>query len=345
MHSRILLFISCLALSACVSGQQQSGDPRNANGSDQASGQINKPGPVSSSGAVSGPDSARIAAHIRFLASDEMRGRGTGSEETRKAAGYIAGLFRDYGLEPKGTQGYYQPFSARVTKVKIDDSIRIARNVIGFLDNGAEYTIVIGAHYDHLGEGRQGSSKDPSPEGKIHNGADDNASGVAGLLEMARYFSSGAVKEPCNFLFIAFSAEELGLLGSKHFTGHPTIPLQSVNFMVNMDMIGRYNPQRGVGIGGYGTSPSWPEIFEGVKGKVKFFTDPAGSGGSDHGSFYAKGLPVLFFHTGGHEDYHMPGDDIEKVDAGAEAAILEIGIQLIENAMELPKLRFQKPQS
>src|SRR3546814_6408817 len=88
------------------------------------------------------------------------------------------GLFDEYGLTPKGTSGYYQPFTAKVTRVKVEDSIRNARNVIGLLDNGAEYTIVIGAHYDHLGEGRQGSSKDVHPEGKIHNGADDNASGV-----------------------------------------------------------------------------------------------------------------------------------------------------------------------
>ncbi|WP_225975115.1 M20/M25/M40 family metallo-hydrolase [Anseongella ginsenosidimutans] len=271
MQYKLLLFFACLTIYGCTSAQQE----------------------------TTGPDPARIAEHINFLASDEMKGRGTGSEGTRRAAAYIAGRFGDYGLAPKGTEGYFQPFTAKVTRVKVDDSLRTARNVIGFLDNGAEYTIIIGAHYDHLGEGRQGSSKDPHPEGKIHNGADDNASGVAGLLEMAHYFSSGKLKEPYNFLFIAFSAEELGLLGSKYFTGHPTIPLSSVNFMLNMDMIGRYNPERGVGIGGYGTSPSWPEIFEGAEGKVKFFTDPAGSGGSDHGSFYAKDLPVLFYIPGG----------------------------------------------
>lgn len=325
MRRRVLFFIICLIAAACTP-EPKRGDS---------------------------PDPIKIKEHINFLASDEMQGRGTGSEGNRRAAEYIADHFDNYRLAPKGTQGYFQPFTAKVTKVSVADSIRPARNVIGFLDNGAEYTIVIGAHYDHLGEGRQGSSKDPDPEGKIHNGADDNASGVAGLLEMARYFTSGTIKESYNFLFIAFSAEELGLVGSGYFTDHPTIPLNSINFMLNMDMIGRYNPERGLGIGGYGTSPSWPAIFEGVKGsegekgkggqegKIKFFTDPAGSGGSDHGSFYAKNLPVLFFHTGGHPDYHMPGDDIGKVDVKAEAAILEIGIRLIENAMELPKLEFK----
>lgn len=284
------------------------------------------------------PDAARIREHIGILASDGMEGRGTGSEGSRKAAAYIVEQFNDYGLQPRGPQGYYQPFIAKVTKVKVPDSLREASNLIGYLDNGAEYTIVIGAHYDHLGKGGQGGSKAGRPAGKIHNGADDNASGVAGLLELARYFSGNRLKEPCNFLFIAFSAEELGLLGSEYFVDHPVIPLPDISFMLNMDMIGRYNPQRGVGIGGYGTSEAWPGIFEGVKGGVKFFTDPAGSGGSDHNSFHAKGIPVLFFHTGGHADYHMPGDDPEKVDAEAEAAILMIGIRIIEKAMEQGKL-------
>jgi len=109
-----------------------------------------------------------------------------------------------------------------------------------------------------------------------------------------------------------------------------------------MDMIGRYNPDRGVGIGGYGTSAAWPSIFAGVTSEVKFFTDRAGSGGSDHGSFYAKEIPVLFFHTGGHDDYHKPTDDADKVDTKAEAKILKIEIELIENAMKLPKLEFQE---
>ncbi len=289
------------------------------------------------------PDPARIAGHIAYLASDEMKGRGTGSKENLEAARYIAEQLASYGLTPKGTEGYFQPFEAKVTRVTVPDSIRLARNVIGFLDNGADYTVVIGAHYDHLGEGRQGSSKDPAPEGKIHNGADDNASGVAGLLELARYYAAGNEKEPYNLLFIAFSAEELGLLGSKHFTAHPTVPLDSIHFMVNMDMIGRYDPARGLGIGGFGTSPAWPRVFEGVTGQVKFFTDPAGEGGSDHASFFSKGIPVLFFHTGGHPDYHMPGDDTEKVDVQAEAAILELAIELIGRTMELPKLEFQTP--
>ncbi|MCE7040730.1 M20/M25/M40 family metallo-hydrolase [Dyadobacter sp. CY312] len=286
------------------------------------------------------PSPTIISKHISYLASDKMKGRGTGSKENEKAAKYVAKQFRKYDLQPKGTDGFYQKFTAKVRRVVVPDSLRETRNVIGFLDNGAAYTVVIGAHFDHLGMGKQGSSKAENPEGQIHNGADDNASGVAGLLELARYFSENNVNETCNFLFIAFGAEELGLLGSRHFVNNPTIPLSSINFMTNMDMIGRYDKNRGVGIGGYGTSPQWPEIFKDVKSETKYFTDNAGSGGSDHGSFYAKQIPVLFFHTGGHDDYHKPTDDANKVDTVAEAGILNIEIQLIENALKLPKLTF-----
>ncbi|HEV7380181.1 MAG TPA: M28 family peptidase, partial [Dyadobacter sp.] len=110
----------------------------------------------------------------------------------------------------------------------------------------------------------------------------------------------------------------------------------------NMDMIGRYDPARGVGIGGYGTATEWPEVFKDVKSETKFFTDNAGSGGSDHGSFYAKQIPVLFFHTGGHDDYHKPTDDSEKIDVNAEAGILGIEIQLIESALKHSKLIFRE---
>ncbi|TDE18442.1 M20/M25/M40 family metallo-hydrolase [Dyadobacter psychrotolerans] len=286
------------------------------------------------------PSTENIARHIKSLASDKMKGRGTGTKENDKTAKYVVKQFKKYKLAPKGTDGFYQPFTAKIRRVVVPDSLRQTNNVIGFLDNGVEYTIVIGAHFDHLGTGRQGSSKAEKPEGQIHNGADDNASGVAGLLELARYFSGNSIRESYNFLFIAFGAEELGLLGSRHFVNNPTLPLSKINFMANMDMIGRLDPNRGVGIGGYGTSAEWPAIFKNIKTDTKFFTDNAGSGGSDHGSFYAKQIPVLFFHTGGHDDYHKPTDDFEKINLNGEAGILGIEIQLIENALKLEKLKF-----
>ncbi len=280
-----------------------------------------------------------VSKHIHRLASDNMKGRGTGSKELEKAARYIQRHFKKYGLQPLGTEGYRQTFTAKVRRVVVDDSIRQAHNVIGFLDNGAAHTIVVGAHYDHLGMGTQGGSLDSIPHGKIHQGADDNASGVAGLLEIARYFAKNDETEPYNILFIAFSAEELGLLGSRHFVEEPTLPLESIHFMLNFDMIGRYNEQ--LAVIGYGTSPSWPGIFDRVDARsLRIHRGHDGSGGSDQTSFYRKDIPVLFFHTGGHPEYHRPGDTPDKINYPATAAIIDIAIDVIKEAMLEPKLTF-----
>lgn len=288
------------------------------------------------------PDTVRLRKHVTYLSSDKMKGRGTGSKTNRKAAVYVRKHFKKYGLKPWGTDGFYQPFETKVRRVVVPDSIRQAWNVVGFLDNGAEHTIVIGAHYDHIGEGRQGSSLAPDSEGMIHNGADDNASGTAGLLELARYFTSNNKTEPYNLLFIGFGAEELGLLGSRHFVQNPTLPLNKVSFMLNMDMIGRYDAARGVAVIGYGTSSSWPAVFENIDHRhVKYYTGDDGSGGSDNASFYRADIPVLFFHTGGHDDYHRPTDEVEKVDFKSLAGILELEIQVLERAFGFPKLEFR----
>lgn len=281
--------------------------------------------------------------HVYHLADDKMKGRGTGSKQNKKAAKYIEKEFKKYGLTPLGTNSYYQDFKARVRRVIVPDSIRDARNVIGFLDNGAEKTIVIGAHYDHLGEGKQGSSRDSTSYGVIHNGADDNASGVAGLLELARVFSQNNVKEPVNFLFMAFGAEELGLLGSRHFVANPTLPLSQIHFMLNMDMIGRLNPESGVAIIGFGSSPEFETIFSSIdKNKhIRHYTGYEGRGGSDQTSFYEKDIPVLFFHTGGHDDYHKPTDDADKVDYISLKGILELEKEIILQSFEVKKMNFR----
>ncbi len=281
--------------------------------------------------------------HVYFLADDMMKGRGTGSKENKRAAKYIRKEFKKYKLKPLGTDGYFQEFDAKVKKVKVSDSIRCARNVIGFLDNKAEKTIVVGAHYDHLGEGKQGSSLAKDSYGIIHNGADDNASGVAGLLELARYYATNTITEPVNFLFIAFGAEELGLVGSRYFVAHPTLNLSKIHWMLNMDMIGRLNKETGVSIIGYGTSPSFETIFKNIDSKnfVKFYTGYEGRGGSDQTSFYEKDIPVLFFHTGGHEDYHKPTDDANKVDYQSLKQILKLEQAIIEGSFTQEKMPFR----
>jgi aminopeptidase YwaD len=230
-------------------------------------------------------------------------------------------------------------------KVDIGDKKRVGNNVIGMIDNGAASTVVIGAHFDHLGYGEDGNSMiRNSTEKLIHNGADDNASGTAALIELAAMLKQSKQKNS-NYLFIAFSAEELGLNGSKYFTEHPTIDLGSVNFMINMDMLGRLNDSsKALTVGGYGTSPVWGELFTSAANK-KYFNikfDSSGTGPSDHTSFYRKDIPVLFLFTGLHSDYHKPSDDANKINYTGELQILKFVDGIIESATKKGKLAFTK---
>jgi aminopeptidase YwaD len=181
-------------------------------------------------------------------------------------------------------------------KVDIGEKKRTGHNVLGYLDNGAATTVILGAHFDHLGYGEDGNSMLRTGEKLIHNGADDNASGTAALIELARILKTVKTKSN-NYLFIAFSGEELGLFGSKYFTEHPSIDLKSVNYMINMDMVGRLNDStRALAIGGYGTSPQWATVINAQDKKLPFTIkiDSSGTGPSDHTSFYRKDIPVLF---------------------------------------------------
>lgn len=278
--------------------------------------------------------------HISYLASDKMKGRQTGSKQVKKAAHYIEKQFRKYGLQPLGTHGFRQPFTAKVKRIVVPDSIRQAENIIGFIDNNAKKTIVIGAHYDHIGHGELGNSKEDIKSGNIHNGADDNASGVAGMLELARIFSNNGIKEDFNLLFIAFGAEELGLLGSKYFVENPTLELEKIHWMLNFDMIGRYNSDNKLAIIGYGTSYKFAEIFANVDTFLELNLSRDGNGGSDQTSFYLKNIPVLFFHTGGHEDYHKPTDDTEKINYDDLKDIINLAEYVILGSMDFEEMDF-----
>lgn len=275
---------------------------------------------------------AEIQKHIEFLASDDMEGRGTGSLGEIKAANYLSDIFREAGLKPAGTQGaYIQPFQVTVSVSGYPHPMT-GRNVVGFLDNGAEKTIVVGGHYDHLGKGFQSGSLSPDSKNLIHNGADDNASGTTGVIELARYFAGNNVKEKHNFLFIAFSGEELGLLGSKYFTEHPSVDLKSISCMVNMDMIGRYDEQKGIIISGWGTSPVWGTLIPDLarKQKIRYTVDSSGVGASDHTSFYLKNIPVVQFFTGSHGDYHKTSDDAGKINYEGESKIIGLIASVLE---------------
>jgi len=282
-----------------------------------------------------------IKAHIKVLADDAMQGRLTGSAGEKMAMEYIEKQFKKLNLTPKGESSTFAqsfPFKGGMHGT---DTEGIAHNVVAYIDNQATNTIIIGAHFDHLGLGENGSSLDANPIGKIHNGADDNASGVAGVLELARYFSTNKVKEKSNFLFICFSGEELGLFGSKHFTEHPPLELSTVNYMINMDMVGRLNPTtKSISVSGSGTSPVWEPLLKSIGSKLSIKTDSAGVGPSDHTSFYLKDIPVLHFFTGSHSDYHKPSDDWDKINYAGEKEVLELIIAVIEKLDSEPKLAF-----
>ena len=292
-------------------------------------------------------DTKRIKEHIKTLADDSFQGRGTGTPGEKAASTYIESAFKKLKLQPEGDkQTYLQSFPFK-RGTHGEGEAGTAFNVVAFLDNKAPATIIIGAHYDHLGMDGQGSSLDANPQDKIHNGADDNASGVAGVLELARYFSTNNKVEKNNFLFLCFSGEELGLLGSKHFADHLPAEAGTINYMINMDMIGRLDPQtKTVIVHGTGTSPVWEPLLKKLEGPdLKIKTDSSGTGPSDHTSFYLKGLPVLHFFTGAHSDYHKPTDDWEKINLKGEADVLKLIAQVIENLDAEPKLAFLKTKS
>ena len=214
---------------------------------------------------------------------------------------------------------------------------RTAHNVIGYLNFNAPRTIVIGAHYDHLGYGEDGNSLDGA--GQIHNGADDNASGTGALMELARLLYNTKSRNN-NYLFIAFSGEEQGLLGSKYWLQHPTADVK-INYMINMDMIGRYDSSRKLTVGGYGTSPEWSDVLATTSngGLVTKF-DSSGSGPSDHSAFYHDSIPVLFFFTNTEPDYHKATDDADKINYKDETTIIDYIVNIINTTDDKGQLAF-----
>ena len=227
-------------------------------------------------------------------------------------------------------------------EVAISDKKRTGHNVVGYIDNGAANTIILGAHYDHLGYGEDHNSLFTGATPQIHNGADDNASGTAALIELSKLIKKSKLRNN-NYLFIAFSGEELGLFGSKYFTEHPTIDFTKANYMINMDMLGRLNDStHGLTIGGYGTSPAWGEELSNTDQYLKINFDSSGTGPSDHTSFYRKDIPVLFFFTGAHSDYHKPTDDADKINYTGELVVLKYIYNVIDINNKKGKLSFTK---
>jgi len=294
--------------------------------------------------------SVTIKEDVTFLSDDALEGRQTGTEGEKVAAEYIAKRFERLGLEGKGTIEYFQAFSFKPKTnphqkvnytVKDGDSTITGTNVLGFINNNAEQTIVIGAHYDHLGYGAEGSLY--RGEKAIHNGADDNASGVAVMLNLAKRLKEKNTNN--NYLFMAFSGEEMGLLGSNYFVKNATIDTKKINYMINMDMVGRLKADSTLAAYGVGTSPILKQTLKAHNRNFKLIQKESGIGPSDHTSFYNVDIPVLHFFTGQHEDYHRPSDDFEKLNYKGMQTISNYIFEVISDLDNNGKLPFRKTKN
>lgn len=283
---------------------------------------------------------------IEVLSADDMEGRKVGTEGERKAAAYISNRFKTMGLDTMDkNDGYYQHFSVDKTddphmaSSTMEDSVTSGINIVGYIDNQAEHTIILGAHYDHLGYGGFGSLHVGDPE--VHNGADDNASGVSMLICLADMLSSGPQSN--NYLFIAFSGEEMGLWGSNYWVKHANIELSDANYMINMDMVGRLNEENKLLVYGTGTSDIWQQTID-TNNVYQFqvIGSESGMGPSDHTSFYIEDIPVLSFFTGQHEDYHKPTDDAHLINYEGIKTITEYIYKIINDLDDNGKLNFIK---
>lgn len=287
----------------------------------------------------------QLVADVTFLSHDSLEGREMGTRGEQIASDYIAQRYAAIGLQKKGNGDttYFQNFVKKTKLHPHDYQFQgpeiSGRNVIGYIDNGAAFTIVVGAHYDHLGWGAEGSLH--KGDSMVHNGADDNASGVAALLYLAEHLSKQQLNS--NVLFVAFTGEEKGLLGSNYFMQDPTIETDKINFMVNMDMVGRLDSLRRLAVYGVGTSPAFiPELERIEDPAFEFKPDSSGVGPSDHTSFYVEDIPVLHFFTGQHAQYHRPEDDVERINFEGLHDISRFIETLILNLDKKEKLAFTK---
>ena len=277
----------------------------------------------------------RIRADVRYLAADAREGRGVGTAGLDSAAGYVADRFRQAGLEPIGSDSYFQPFRIDSTAPAVAHSglgEAAVKNVVGVIPGSgalAGQVVVLGAHYDHLGLGGAGSL-DPDSLGVVHNGADDNASGTAALIETAHLLSGFSVRNARTIVFVAFTAEELGLIGSSRYIRQPVRPNDSTIAMVNFDMVGRLQDNTLLAIG-TGSATEFPALLDSVNAGHGFTLKTTGDpwGRSDHSSFYGARIPVVHFFTDLHKDYHRTTDDWEKIDAEGIARVAALAADLV----------------
>lgn len=277
-------------------------------------------------------DSARLRADIEHLASDALEGRGTGTAGNDSAAAFAARRYRALGLRAMSA-GYLQPFTARPAMGAHSGTAvqHPTQNVVAFLEGSdpalRNQVIVIGAHIDHLGRSAV-SALDPEARDAVRNGADDNASGTAGVFEMARLLRQNPTRR--SVLFVNFSGEEMGLLGSQYFVEHSPVPIDSIVAMLNFDMIGRLRGDSLI-VYGVATARELPALLDSANASVGLSVRGIGDGfgASDHSSFFARGLPVLHFFTNIHEDYHRATDDAAKINFAGTARVVTLAERLV----------------
>ena len=294
------------------------------------------------------PYQNHIKDDVIFLSSDSLEGRETGTQGEIKAGEYIKKRFIKLGLQPLENNNYFQNFNFKPKtnphqnisfSNQKNDSTITGKNIIGYIDNQAKNTIIIGAHYDHLGYGNE-NSLHRGEKNLIHNGADDNASGVAMMIDLASKLR--IANKNNNYLFIAFSGEEIGLLGSNYYTKNAIIKMSNINYMINMDMVGRLNEDTTLAVYGLGTSPIFKQTINANNTKFKIIQKESGVGPSDHTSFYLNDIPVLHFFTGQHEDYHKPSDDYDKINFKGMNMISSYIFDIISDLNDNGKLSFTK---
>ncbi|MDR3246844.1 MAG: M20/M25/M40 family metallo-hydrolase [Prevotellaceae bacterium] len=267
--------------------------------------------------------------HLNYLASDSMQGRLPGSHHDSLAATYIRSELLAYGYKPLFENGRQQ--------FPCDAQSGFSHNVVMLYmpDNGtpATETIVLGAHFDHVGHGEYG--RRGGSFGEIYNGADDNASGVAMMLELAKKLAGNAETSKRNIMAVAFSAEEQGLVGSEYFVRHVPPQAQHIVLMVNFDMVGRLDSLRNFYIGGIGTFAQADSMLHAAPNpdSLRLNFAYSGTGPSDHTSFYDQDIPILFLFTGLHDDYHTPADDVEKINIHGMHAIARFVEPIIQWAV------------
>ena len=294
------------------------------------------------------PYQNHIKDDVIFLSSDSLEGRETGTQGEIKAGEYIKKRFIKLGLQPLENNNYFQNFNFKPKtnphqnisfSNQKNDSTITGKNIIGYIDNQAKNTIIIGAHYDHLGYGNE-NSLHRGEKNLIHNGADDNASGVAMMIDLASKLR--IANKNNNYLFIAFSGEEIGLLGSNYYIKNTIIKMSNINYMINMDMVGRLNEDTTLAVYGLGTSPIFKQTINANNTKFKIIQKESGVGPSDHTSFYLNDIPVLHFFTGQHEDYHKPSDDYDKINFKGMNMISSYIFDIISDLNDNGKLSFTK---